>query len=434
MNISPLSYRTLLYFALPAIAAVGLEPVAEMIDTAILGQVQSKWVAALAATNAFLASFAWIFNFLAYRATAQIALEIGKGRKDLAGIQIKLSLCLALFLGLTVSLILYFGESFCLLKIMNLNEEIAQLAAPYWRVRVLGFFLTLLSAAIIGILRGLQQIFLSMCLITSMTVVNAIGTYLAVFHLGWGMAGAASATVGGFLLSNIIACIWFYKNRQEYNLDTTWLVDWHDLLALGKDGLNLMGRTGCLIVAFFLLTASASRMGSTTLAAHQIAMQVWLFAAYILDGLAVTATFFGAKLSGEKAFEQHKIMSKKLIICALFIGLFFAGAYTLGRSFIISIFTHDTFVVVALVSIWPLIAIMQVINALVYIYDGIFFGLHEFAFLRKRMTEGFLIFLPLLIIAIFYMYSLLGLWIALMGLNFYRLLSSFYKFHRLKPI
>ena len=52
-KVNSLSYKQLILFSIPSIVAVGLEPLAEMIDTSILGQVNYKWVAAQAAVNAF---------------------------------------------------------------------------------------------------------------------------------------------------------------------------------------------------------------------------------------------------------------------------------------------------------------------------------------------------------------------------------------------
>ena len=78
-------------------------------------------------------------------------------------------------------------------------------------------------------------------------------------------------------------------------------------------------------------------------------------------------------------------------------------------------------------TIWFWLAASQPINAMAYIYDGILFGAKDFVFLRKRMMEGFLlVFLPLVLWGFLKIESLLGLWLALIGLNGYRMLSGWW--------
>ena len=46
-----MNYRKLLLLSLPAMIAIGLEPVAGLIDTIFLGQKSALWVTGLGATN-----------------------------------------------------------------------------------------------------------------------------------------------------------------------------------------------------------------------------------------------------------------------------------------------------------------------------------------------------------------------------------------------
>lgn len=81
MEEEKVSYKAIIALTLPAIVSMGLEPMAEMIDMAMLGHVNTTWVGILAATNACLESFAWLFNFLLYGVTAQIAQSLGANKK-----------------------------------------------------------------------------------------------------------------------------------------------------------------------------------------------------------------------------------------------------------------------------------------------------------------------------------------------------------------
>lgn len=412
---------------LPAIVSMGLEPMAEMIDTAILGHVNTTWVGSLAATNACLGSFAWLFNFLSYGVTAQIAQSLGAEKQDALGAHILTALLMALGIGVGGgALLLLFGQQL-LGSVMGARGELLLDSQVYYSIRVIGYPLTILSISLIGILRGLQKIPLTMAIVLLTTLLNAAGTYLAVFHYGWGIKGAAWATVLSFLVGNCVALGWLWRNRKDFGLGKGWKVDWNDMMDLGSDGLNLAGRTGILTLSFFIITVFATRLGTTVVAAYQVALQAWLLAAYCMDGLAITATSLGGQLLGKGDHGAHCLLARRLVNLGFGVGSSFFLFYWLAETWVQSLFTNRPEIMALLGTIWFWLAASQPINAMAYVYDGILFGAKDFVFLRKRMIEGFLlVFLPIVLWGFLKTESLLGLWLALIGLNSYRMLSGWW--------
>jgi MATE family multidrug resistance protein len=429
------SYRTLILMTIPATFAVVLEPMAEMIDTAILGHVSTTWVGGLAATNAVLGSFAWLFNFLSYGVTAQIAQSIGAGRLQEIGSYIRTALLMALVIGFGVGLPLFFFGDYLLSHVMGATGELFIASRDYYFIRVLGYPFTILSISLIGILRGVQKVRLTMVMVFIMTAVNAVGSYLAVFHFGFGMRGAAVATVLSFLLGDLLAIGWLYQQRASYGLGGRWQIVRKDILDLSHDGLNLAGRTGLLTLSFFILTMCATRLGTEIVAAHQIALQVWMFAAFFIDGLAITAITLGGQLIGREDHSAHQIMSRRLLLLALFVGCSFFLFYWCAAKWVIGCFTNQQEMIDLLMGIWFWLAVTQPLNALAYTYDGLLFSSREFAFLRRRMLEGFVfVFLPLAAWGFLWAQSLLGLWLGLFGLNLYRAASGWWKCRNLPTV
>ncbi|MEM1282488.1 MAG: MATE family efflux transporter [Chlamydiota bacterium] len=427
------SYKAIIVFTLPAIFSVALEPMAEMIDTAVLGHANTIWVGSLAATNACLGSFAWLFNFLSYGVTAQIAQSFGAGNKKAIGTHILTALLMALVIGLAVgSLLLIFGKQL-LGTLIGASDELLIESQAYYSIRVIGYPLTILSICLIGILRGLEKIILTMKIVLTTTIINAVGTYLAVFHFGWGIKGAAWATVLSFLVGDSISIYWIWKNHLELGLGDKWKVDWNDVTDLGNDGINLAGRTGALTLSFFILTALATRLGTTVVAAYQVALQAWLLAAYCIDGLAIAATSLGGQLLGKGDLISHRKLSQRLVHLGLWVGGSFFLFYWYAEAWVQGLFTNRPEIIALLGTIWFWLAASQPINAIAYVYDGILFGAKKFAFLRRRMAEGFFfVFLPLVIWGFLIAETLLGLWIALIGLNTYRMISGWWGCRSLK--
>jgi putative MATE family efflux protein len=421
------SYPALIWVTLPAIFAVVLEPMAEMVDTAILGHADMAYLGGLAATNACLGSFAWIFNFLSHGVTAQIAQSIGAGRRRQLGTQIRTALAFALAIGLGFGLGLFCMGDFLLQQVLGASGELLELSRSYYAIRVLAFPLTILSISLLGILRGLQQIRLTMWIVLAMTLLNATGSYIAVFYFGLGMEGAAIATVASFVLGVLIPLGWLYRCRKELGLDGVWQLEWHDVRSLGNDGLNMAGRSGLLTLSFFLLTACASRLGTEVVAAQQVALQLWLLASFCIDGLAITATSLGGQFVGAGDGRSLAILSKRLLRLALGLGSCFLALYILAEPFLVGLFTNQEALFPLLRTLWLWLALTQPLNALAYVFDGLLFGHRAFGFLRQRMLEGVVfVFLPLLAVGFWYSQSLLGLWTAHFALNAYRLFSGWW--------
>lgn len=427
MKEEKVSYKAIIALTLPAIFSVGLEPMAEMIDTAVLGHVNTTWVGSLAATNACLGSFAWLFNFLSYGVTAQIAQSLGAGKRNALGAHILTALLMALVIGMGMgTLLILFGQQL-LGTIMGASGELLVESQMYYSIRVIGYPLTILSISLIGILRGLQKIPLTMGIVLLTTLINAVGTYLAVFHYDWGIEGAAWATVLSFLAGDCVALGWLWRYRRDFGLGKGWKVDWNDVMDLGSDGLNLAGRTGTLTLSFFIMTAFATRLGTTVVAAYQVALQAWLLAAYCIDGLAITATSLGGQLLGRGDCRAHRLLVRRLVHLGLGVGSGFFLFYWFAETWVQGLFTNRPEIMVLLGTVWFWLAASQPINAVAYVYDGILFGAKDFVFLRKRMMEGFLfVFLPLVFWGFLKTESLLGLWMALIGLNGYRMLSGWW--------
>ena len=427
MNKEKVSYWGLIVLTMPAIFSVALEPMAEMIDTGVLGHVNTIWVGSLAATNATLGSFAWLFNFLSYGVTAQIAQSLGSGKKTALGAHILTALFMALAIGLGVGVpLLLFGKQL-LHTVMGASGQLLIESQAYYSIRVIGYPLTILSISLIGILRGLQKIPLTMGIVLLTTFVNAVGTYLSVFHYEWGIEGAAWATVLSFFAGDCVALGWLWSRRADFGLDRGWRIDWKDVMNLGSDGLNLAGRTGILSLSFFIITAFATRLGTTAVAAYQVALQAWLLAAYFIDGLAITATSLGGKLLGRGDFENQQLLARRLVHLGVGVGSGFFLFYWFAETWVQGLFTNRPEIMALLGTIWFWLAVSQPMNAVAYVYEGILFGARDFAFLRKRMVEGFLfVFLPLVLWGFLKAESLLGLWLALIGLNAYRMVSGWW--------
>ncbi len=417
--------------SLPAVAASALEPMAGIVDTAYLGHIDSRYLAALAVTVTILSSFTWLFNFLVSGVTAQVGQAVGRGDREELGQQVKLALLVALVAGVMTCVLLVLARVVLFTELFGAEPGLTELARPYFLLRAFGMPLVLGNLAISGILRGLQRIRLSLVLNLLVTGANVIVTYVLLFVWPLGLMGAALGTVGSFGLGTVAGVLWLVYRRREIGLDKSFhFAPWLIRRAIADSG-NLILRTAALVGAFAATTAVVTRLGELCLAAHQIALQLWLLSSFLIDGFAITGNMLGARLLGEGRPGARQLLGRLLLMAGLGCGVLFALAYGLGRAPIEGIFTNDPAVPPLLDEIWWILALTQPMNALVYVYDGLLFGSRDFAYLRRHMLMALLVvFLPLLYFAGLRVGSLRGVWIALSALNFYRCVSCAWRFHR----
>jgi MATE family multidrug resistance protein len=150
----------------------------------------------------------------------------------------------------------------------------------------------------------------------------------------------------------------------------------------------MLVRTSALIGTMTLATAIATRIGTTDVAAHQVVNQLWLFLALVVDALAVAAQALVSRYIGEAAPDQARSASHRLLQWGVGVGLVLAAAVWVTGSVLPPLFTDDPAVLDAIGRLWPFLAILQPINGLVFVWDGIYMGAEAFRYLAKAMVAS----------------------------------------------
>jgi Na+-driven multidrug efflux pump len=176
---------------------------------------------------------------------------------------------------------------------------------------------------------------------------------------------------------------------------------------------NLFIRTLSLNIAIYLANTYATGYGNSYIAAQSILMNIWLFFSFFIDGYANAGNAIGGKLLGEKAYLKlwnlSKDISKYAVTIAIALGIICFVFY----SEIGLIFNNDEAVLKLFESVFWMVLIMQPVNAIAFMFDGIFKGMGEAKYLRNvLLIATFLGFIPTLLIADYFQLKLQGIWIA----------------------
>jgi len=401
------TFRRIAALALPALVVLAAEPLYLLVDTAVVGHLGRTPLASLAIGGTLLAVTAWLGTVLAYGTTGRAARSFGAGSRRTAveeGVQASW-LALGAGLGMLAIIQLIAGP---LTQALAGNAEVARGAQTWLRIASFGIPFILLVFAGNGWMRGVQDTRRPLYYVLGANLLSAVLCPLLVYPAGLGLSGSALANVaaqvvgGGLFLRALV--------REGTPLRLRW-----DLLrkqlVLGRD---LLVRGVTFQICFLSATAVAARFGAASVAAHQIALQLWMFTALALDAVAIAAqSLIGAALGRHDIAGARRTAARIAWIggvCGLcFAVVIGALAFVLPR-----LFTSDSQEVAQAHVIWPWFVGMLPLGGVVFALDGVFVGAGDARYLRNlTIMAGLCGFFPMIWLSLIFGWSLTGIWAGL---------------------
>lgn len=374
----------ILDLAVPALAGLAAGPLVSLVDTAFVGQLGSVPLGALGVNTSIFSMTFVIFNFLAYGTTPRVGKAIGNDDREEAGRVVVRALTLAIGAGF-VALGLLQLLAGPILQVMGATGELWDPALSYLRIRALAGPAVLLITASHGAFRGYQDTRTPMVVTVGFNILNASLDPLFIFVLDWGVAGAAAATA----IAQWIGAITFlgllvWRRREELGIQIR-LPSARSLLPFLKVGRDLFLRTASLVGTMTLATAVAARVGVTAVAAHQVAAQLWTFLALLVDALAVAAQALVSKHLGADDRDTARVVSNRLLQWGLAVGCLLGIGFFALRPVLPQFFTDDAATIAAVLDVYLFVVLLQPLNGLVFVCDGIYMGTEAFGYLAKAM-------------------------------------------------
>ena len=415
--------RDIMELALPALGALAVDPLVSLVDTAFVGQLGQVPLGALGINaSVFSLTFA-IFNFLAYGTTPRVGRAVGRGDRAEAGRIVVQALTLAMIVGITALALLHLF-AVPILQLMGADEHLMGPALTYLRIRAFAGPAVLFVTAGHGAFRGYQDTRTPLVVTIILNVVNFVLDPFLIFVMGWGLAGAAWATVIGQWTGALGFLVLLLRTRREELGIPLALPRPRALLPFLRIGWELILRTSALIGTMTLATAVATRLGVVAVAAHQVAAQLWLFLALIVDALAIAAQALVARYRGAGSPEDAWAASHRMLVLGLGVGVGLGLGFAALRGVLPPLFTDDPATAAAVAALFPFVAAMQPINALVFVWDGIFMGLEDYSFLARAMVFSAVGTSAVLLAVIPFGWGLQGVWWGLVTLMSVRLLTQ----------
>ena len=330
----------------PAIIAGIAEPVISLIDTAFIGRLGTSELAGVGIASSFYLMIIWVLAQTKSAVSAIVSRYYGREKLEEINSLIPQAFALNFILGLLV-IAITFPISIPIFKFYNASGDVLNYANSYYQIRAWGYPITLSTFILFGVFRGLQNTSWAMQISIIGGVVNLIADYILIFGLGpipsFGVVGAAYGSLIAQVVM-LVSAIFFLNRKTIYRL--FWTKKIHsDLKWLFGMSIDFYVRTLSLSLAFYLSTRMASTLGEAVVAAHTIAINIWLFSAFFIDGYANAANALSGRLYGERNFDLLKNMTRTILFISIFIGSVLGLIYLLFYNLIPGFFTKDPIVI-----------------------------------------------------------------------------------------
>ncbi|SDO61953.1 putative efflux protein, MATE family [Nakamurella panacisegetis] len=413
MTSTEVSTRRIVSLAASAFVVLAAEPLFLLVDTAVVGHLGQVPLAGLGAAGTVMTLLALVGTSLEYGTTGRAARFFGAGRRAAAvneGVQAS---WLALFIGAIAVVVGELIADPLTRLIVGGNVSVSDAAESWLRIAILGLPGVLLVLAGNGWLRGVQDTRTPVRIVVLANVISAVLSPVLVYPAGLGLEGSAIANVAAQWVGGTLCVLALRReNTPEHPLQLR--MDWPVMRGQLVVSRDLVLRATAFQASYMTAAGVAGRMGAAQLAAHQIGMQLWNFAALLLDSFAIAAqSLVGASLGGGDA-HAAKSTAWRVSRYGLIAGVVFGAVAAAGWYLIPLAFSSDAAVQHQAHVLWPWLVGMMPVGGVLFALDGVLIGAGDNSFLRTvTLVSALCGYIPLALCALIFHWGLGGVWAGL---------------------
>lgn len=364
--------REILALAIPALGALAIDPLLTLADTAFVARLGTNELAALGVDTAILGFAFFAFNFLSYVVTPLVARSLGAARNEEARRWVGDALVIAVGLGVLMTVLLLLTAPL-LVDLMGADAGVGGPAVSYLSIRAFATPAVLIVMVGHGAFRGHKDTRTPLWVALGVNCLNLILDPLLIFGMGWGLEGAAIAT----LSAQWVGAIWFLRllvRRRMAARPHRLSESLPSLLHLGRNGALLSVRTGLLLAAFTVAASVATRIGPEAIAAHQLVNQLFLLTALLADSFAIAAQAMVGETAAKGDLGVLDSLNRRLVGWGVVAGLILTVFVLAARPILMAIASDDAVGAVA-GDAAGVVAVTEPLAAVLFVADGIYLGM-----------------------------------------------------------
>jgi multidrug resistance protein, MATE family len=400
--------KTILLLAAPLIFQNLSYTLLGVTDTFFVSQVSTEAVAAVGLAGVMFFAIMMLFRSTANSSIVFVGRAHGAKDDKAVGEAVWNVLNMIVLLSLVVIILPWLFTFLFQFAAPKDGSSVLQLGTRYLQIRAFEVPFAMFSGVVWGFLVGRGDSRTPMLLAWMQVLLNIVLCWLLVpGNLGFpalGVAGSAYATLTSIFCHSLVSALilWNKTNRQRYGTGKFKRASWSEMREVLRIGLPMGFGDFFDIAAFSVFFAMVGRLGTSTLAANNIALQYMSisFTMGVAIGQAcssLVAQFLGAKNAKEAERAGYRATFLGMIVMGL-VGL----GYLVAPEALMRVFSEDTTVIAAGVTILKLVALYQVFDALAIVLGGALNGAGDTTYtMVVRGIIAWLIFLPIAYLFIF---------------------------------
>jgi len=427
-------YREIFAIAGPMIASALSVPLLGVVDTAILGHLESPvYLGAITIGVTAFNLLLWGLGFLRMSTTGLVAQAYG--RDDLAAVARHLTLALALASALAVLLMALapFWTDPLLHWFASDQPRLQSLAKTYLIWRLWSLPASLWLFVIMAYFLATQRAYRVLQLMLVSQVGNMLLDYFFVMHWHWKIEGVAAGSVISEYLALLLG-LWHVQRSGVFKaLPADFRRQWarhrkafRQLLVFNRD---IFIRTLCLMLVFAFFTRQSASQGEVILAANAVLLNFFYLASYGLDGFAHAVESLAGRYYGKGDYKALRQVIRDVFVVSWLVAGILSVAYWMAGEWLIAVLTDLPMVRLASMQYLQWVVLLPVVAVASFVYDGLCVATLQTRVMRNSMVIATLLcFLPL-------WWALRplgndGLWLAFLGFFVVRGLAIHWYFRR----
>lgn len=402
--------------AAPLIVANATTPLLGLVDTAVLGNGGTKVDLAAISLGVLIFNFLyWGFGFLRMTTTGFVAQAHGANSAE----ELAAAVFRPLLLGATAGVLLlvaHRGIEVAAFGLLSAGKEEEFAASGYVRARIWGAPAALAALGGTGMLIGLgktKELLLIQLATNGLNMVLDV-LFVSVFAMGVQGVGIGTAVSewGGGMLTLLVAL----RHLRSLGGQFSWsrIVDHSGLMKTLQANSDIMIRTLLMIGGFAFFTDQGARLGTVTLAANHMLLQLISLSAFFLDGYAhVAESLVGSAKGAKNVFFFEAALRRTTEVALLSSLLLGSGILILGPA-VIGLLTDLPQVRFAARDFLVPVAVYVASSVVAFQLDGVFIGCTETRLMRNAAVVSLVAFIGAALFLI-PRYGNDGLWWAFVG-------------------
>ena len=269
--------KQMLWFTLPFMASNALQVLYSTIDMMIVGQyVGTAGLSAVAQSSQIVNFATMVFLGFANAGQVLISQALGAGKKDKINniVGTLTSLLCIIALAFTV---LFIAIKSPVLTVLNVPVESYEMAMDYLVICSYGLIFTAGYNMVSAVLRGMGDSSRPLLFIAIATVVNLVLDIIFTGFWGWGVKGAAWATVIGQAVSFLFSVWYLYKNKQTFGFSfkkETFIIDKSYAGMITKLGTPMAIQSGFINLSMLFVNSIVNQVGVVASATFGVGVRI----------------------------------------------------------------------------------------------------------------------------------------------------------------